>query len=30
LESGLEELRQAEREVMTLEQRVVETFPEGR
>ena len=29
LESGLEELRQAEREVMTLEQRVVETFPEG-
>ena len=30
LESGLEELRQAEREVATLEQRVVETFPEGR
>ena len=30
LESGLEELRQAEREVGTLEQRVVETFPEGR
>lgn len=29
LESGLEELRQAEREVATLEQRVVETFPEG-
>src|SRR5687767_4808690 len=30
LESGLTELRQAEREVATLEQRVVETFPEGR
>ena len=30
LESGLEELRKAEREVVTLEQRVVETFPEGR
>ena len=29
LESGLEELGQAEREVTTLEQRVVETFPEG-
>jgi signal recognition particle receptor subunit beta len=29
LESGLEELRQAEREVTTLEHRVVETFPEG-
>jgi GTP-binding protein EngB required for normal cell division len=29
LESGLEELRQAEREVAALEQRVVETFPEG-
>ncbi len=28
LESGLEELRQAEREVAALEQRVVETFPE--
>src|SRR5918999_447841 len=28
LESGLEELRQAEREVTTLEQRVVDTFPE--
>ena len=30
LESGLGELREAEREVATLEQRVVETFPEGR
>jgi len=30
LESGLEELRHAEREVAALEQRVVETFPEGR
>ncbi len=30
LESGLEELRQAEREVATLDQRVGETFPEGR
>jgi small GTP-binding protein len=30
LKSGLEELGQAEREVATLEQRVVETFPEGR
>ncbi len=30
LESGLEELRQSEREVAALEQRVVETFPEGR
>jgi small GTP-binding protein len=30
LESGLDELRQAEREVASLEQRVVETFPEGR
>jgi small GTP-binding protein len=30
LESGLEELREAEREVATLEWRVVETFPEGR
>ncbi len=30
LESGLSELRHAEREVATLEQRVVETFPEGR
>jgi GTP-binding protein EngB required for normal cell division len=30
LESGLEELREAEREVATLERRVVETFPEGR
>ena len=29
LESGLSELRAAEREVATLEQRVVETFPEG-
>jgi GTP-binding protein EngB required for normal cell division len=29
LESGLEELREAEREVATLERRVVETFPEG-
>ena len=28
LESGLEELRKAERDVATLEQRVVETFPE--
>jgi small GTP-binding protein len=30
LESGLEQLREAEREVATLEQRVVETFPEAR
>jgi small GTP-binding protein len=30
LESGLAELREADREVSTLEQRVVETFPEGR
>ncbi|HEY7408941.1 MAG TPA: dynamin family protein [Gemmatimonadaceae bacterium] len=30
LESGLDELRQAEREVASLEQRVVATFPEGR
>jgi small GTP-binding protein len=30
LESGLKELREAEREVTTLEQRVVETFPEQR
>ncbi|HJU69563.1 MAG TPA: dynamin family protein [Gemmatimonadaceae bacterium] len=30
LETGLEELRKAERDVATLEQRVVETFPEGR
>ena len=30
LESGLDELRNAEREVAALEQRVVETFPEGR
>lgn len=30
LESGLEELRHTEREVAALEQRVVETFPEGR
>ena len=30
LETGLEELRTAEREVATLEQRVVETFPEER
>ena len=30
LESGLAELRDAEREVATLERRVVETFPEGR
>jgi small GTP-binding protein len=29
LESGLEDLRHAEREVAALEQRVVETFPEG-
>ena len=29
LESGLGELREAQREVATLEQRVVETFPEG-
>jgi small GTP-binding protein len=29
LESGLDELRQAEREVAALEQRVVQTFPEG-
>jgi hypothetical protein len=29
LERGVEELRQAEREVAALEQRVVETFPEG-
>ena len=30
LESGVAELREAEREVASLEQRVAETFPEGR
>src|SRR5688572_1334243 len=29
LDSGLEELRKAEREVAALEQRIIETFPEG-